>query len=216
MTVTLQWSLTGNFFKEVLCEAEEWGTIVHGDQEAWSYVPTRKLHVVRADGITPLEGLFLAAGAEITLPIYAKPANFHNALAGVNALPNGQRKWQKEFKQHVAETYYRTLAHWNLTVKEQDFWILRMLQVWVRETRIRFYLRFPRGGLGVSDELRDKLRFWGRLRYRVTEGLADRFHIDDDDADKEFRLFVSTNEAAHLSFTQFLWTDENQFHCFVL
>ena len=108
MKVTLRWCTSGNVFDEVVCDAEPWGTIIRGDHKAWSYVPTRKLNVVRADAIIPSEGLFLAAAAEVSLPIYAKPAIFHNALAGLEALPDGERKWRKEFRQHVAETYYRT------------------------------------------------------------------------------------------------------------
>ena len=64
ITVTLCWSVSGNVFKEVVCTTEEWGTIIRGDKEEWSYVPTRKLHVVRADGNILLEGLFLAAGKD--------------------------------------------------------------------------------------------------------------------------------------------------------
>ena len=162
ITVTLCWSVSGNVFKEVVCTTEEWGTIIRGDKEEWSYVPTRKLHVVRADGLILLEGLFLAAGKDITLPIYAFPASFDNALREVGELPNGQRKWRKEFKQHVTETFYKTPEHWGLTVSAQDFWTVRILQQWARETRSRFGPWRP---------------FMGRYRHGVTELLADRFEM---------------------------------------
>ena len=214
ITVTLCWSVSGNVFKEVVCTTEEWGTIIRGDKEEWSYVPTRKLHVVRADGNILLEGLFLAAGKDITLPIYAFPASFDNALREVGELPNGQRKWRTEFKQHVAKTFYMTPEHWGLTVQQQDFWLVRMLQVWARETRIRFPPRFPRRRPDGTEDIED--RFCGRYRHGATELLADRFLISDDDAEKEWRFFESINLVANMSLTRFLWTDENQFHCFVL
>ena len=219
MRVTLRWSISGHVLQEVECDAEDWGAIVRGDTDAWSSVPTRKLYVVRDDGIAPLEGLFLAAAAEVILPIYAKPASFHNALAGKEELPNGTRKWRKEFKQHVAETYYRVPAHWQetmaMTVQAQDFWILRMLQVWARETRCRFRPTIRQPDPCFAPEDLD-WRFYGRYRHGVTELMADRFLIDDELAKEELLQLEAVNMEAHTTFTQFLWTDENRFHCFVL
>ena len=219
MRVTLRWSISGHVLQEVECDAEDWGTIVRGDTDAWSFVPTRKLYIVRDDGIVPLEGLFLAAAAEVTLPIYAKPASFHNALGPQRTrLPNGTRKWRNEFKQHVAETYYRVPAHWQetmaMTVQAQDFWILRMLQVWARETRCRFRPTIRQPDLGFAPEDLD-WRFYGRYRHCVTELMADSFLIAHELAEEEFLHLEDVNMAAHRTFTQFLWSDENRFHCFV-
>ena len=77
-----------------------------------------------------------------------------------------------------------------------------MLQVWAQEARIRFCYRY--------------LPFVGRLRHGVTEALPDKVGIDDDDAEEQFRRMEVINGGAHMSRTKFLWTDENQFHCFVL
>ena len=214
MRVILRWCVSGDVFQDVVCDGEEWGTVIRGDREDWSCVPTRKLYVVRPDGLLPLEGLFLAApgaGDDVTLFIYAPPANFQNALGAVNVLPNGERRWRKEFTQHVADTFYATPEHWGkMTVEAQNFWILRMLQVWAGEVRVRFQPRSPRR----SPDGRE-LRFTGRYRHAVTELLADRFHISDEDAQEEFRLLERINAAAQSSLTTFLWREENQFHCFV-
>ena len=212
MRVTLRWSVSGQVFQEVACDVAEWGTIVRGDAEAWSYVPTRKLHVMRDDGIILLEGLFLAAAAEVTLPIYAMPASFHNALSGVAKLPNGERRWRKEFKRHVVETYYRAPSNWLMKVQAQDFWILRMLQVWARDARIRFRPARLRWFDGMQSA---DLGFSGRFRHSVAELMADRFHVDDETGFEGFLRLEAVNMAAHMNLTQFLWTDENQFHCFV-
>ena len=77
-----------------------------------------------------------------------------------------------------------------------------MLQVWAQEARIRFRYR--------------SLPFVGRFRHGVTEALADKFGIDDDDAEEQFCLMESINGGAHMSLTKFLWTDGNHLHCVVL
>ena len=211
MRVILRWSVSGDVFHDVVCDEEEWGTVLRGDRKDWSCVPTRKLYVVRPDGLLPLEGLFLAAGDDVTLFIYAPPATFQNALSAVNVLPHGERRWRLEFTQHVDETFYAIPEHWGkMTVETQNFWILRMVQVWAGQVRVRFQSRFPRCG---SDGR--VLRFIGRYRHAFSELFAERFHVSDEVAEEEFLLFESINDAAHSSLTTFLWMEENQFHCFV-
>ena len=58
-------------------------------------------------------------------------------------------------------------------------------------------------------------RFYGQYPYGVTELMADRFLIDDELAKEELLQLEAVNMEAHTTFTQFLWTDENRFHCFV-
>ena len=99
-----------------------------------------------------------------------------------------------------------------MKVQAQEFWILRMLQVWAREVRIRFRPARPRWFDGKESA---DLRFSGRFRHAVAELMADRFHVDDETAFEEILRLEAVNMAAHTNLTQFLWTDENQFHCFV-
>ena len=219
MTITLQWCGSGSIFTQVQVEAKDWGTVILGADKAWSCVPTHKLWVVRDDGMLPLEGLFLAPAPEACLSIYVKPAAFKNALDQQWKLRNGERRWRKEFKQHVAETFYRVPAHWRLDVQTQDFWILRMVQVWAREIRIRFRPDIrpwidPDEIVFLDEDFVD-LRYVGRFRHGVTELMADTWGWTDRHAESEFEEFEALNMTAHMSLTQLLWTDEHQFHCFV-
>ena len=211
MRIILRWGVSGDVFQDVVCHEAEGEIVVRGDSEDWSCVPTRKLYVVRPAGLLPLEGFLLDAGDDVTLSIYAFPASFQNALGAGNVLPHGERRWRKEFTQHVAETSYAIPEHWSkMTVADQNFWILRMLQVWAGQLRVTFQPRFPRRGPDGTE-----LRFIGRYRHGVTELLADRFGISDADAEREFCHLEDINVAAHLSLTMFLTRAENQFHCFV-
>ena len=115
---------------------------------------------------------------------------------------------------------YKVPAHWDLEdLKSQDFWILRMVQVWAREIRIRFRPDIrpwidPDEFVFLDEDFVD-LRYVGRFRHDVTMLMADMWGWADKRAESEFEELEALNMTAHMFLTQLLWTDEHQFHCFV-
>ena len=85
--------------------------------EGWLGIPVRKIYVVEHDAIRPLEGyaLSLPQGENTVadLRIYFKVPDFINAYAETGTLPNGRRRWRKEFRIHAVTHKYHIPEEWN-------------------------------------------------------------------------------------------------------
>ena len=85
--------------------------------EGWQGIPVRKIYVVEHDAICPLEGyaLSLPQGENTVadLRIYFKVPDFVNAYAETGTLPNGRRRWRKEFRIHAVTHMYHIPEEWN-------------------------------------------------------------------------------------------------------
>ena len=184
---------------------------VVANDASWAHVPVKEISVVTDEGPKSLQHWYIARhstqGEEVNLLVHFKWPTFTNALYDLHGMRleshSSQRRWRKEFRVH-AETYHYRLppAMQDMTPEVANRFKAWFLQVWTGKWR--------------HHRARDDQRtFWGRLRERVVENLADILRIKDKEAESVLLEFEELNMGVYLDLLRFLWLPENQYHCFV-